>query len=386
MKKSICLLGASGNIGTQSIDCINLRKDEFILKAISIGENIAFLNNFLLNKNEIEFVCVKNKEDYLILKEKYLNINFYYGNKGLEELIKKSNCDYVINALSGFSGVFPTLTTLKLNKTLLLANKESLVVAGEIIKKYLDKNKSKIYPIDSEHAAITKCLKNIKSNNLKNIYLTCSGGPFFNKTIDELKNVTLEDALNHPTYKMGNKITIDSSTLMNKAFEIVEAYYLFNVSSDQIKVVIDRKSYVHSFIETCDNHFKLSVGKPDMHVQINDCLSLFKTNLKEFKDTEIDTLNNYKFYQVDEETFKLIKLGKEIINKKGNYGLIVNAANEVAVNAFLKNKIKYFEINSIIDKILNVYPYKKELNENELEIEDSKVRKLTLEIIEKGDY
>ncbi len=386
MKKSICLLGASGNIGTQSIDCINLRKDEFILKAISIGENIAFLNNFLLNKNEIEFVCVKNKEDYLILKEKYLNINFYYGNKGLEELIKKSNCDYVINALSGFSGVFPTLTTLKLNKTLLLANKESLVVAGEIIKKYLNKNKSKIYPIDSEHAAITKCLKNIKSNNLKNIYLTCSGGPFFNKTIDELKNVTLEDALNHPTYKMGNKITIDSSTLMNKAFEIVEAYYLFNVSSDQIKVVIDRKSYVHSFIETCDNHFKLSVGKPDMHVQINDCLSLFKTNLKEFKDTEIDTLNNYKFYQVDEETFKLIKLGKEIINKKGNYGLIVNAANEVAVNAFLKNKIKYFEINSIIDKILNVYPYKKELNENELEIEDSKVRKLTLEIIEKGDY
>ncbi len=386
MKKSICLLGASGNIGNQSIDCINNRKDEFLIKAISIGDNIAFLENFLINNNEIKFVCLKNYNDFLLFKGRYSSINFYYGKDGLNKIIGESNCDYVINALSGFSGVFPTLTALKLKKTLLLANKESLVVAGEIIEKIINQNNLKIYPIDSEHAAVTKCLKNVKKDDLKNIYLTCSGGPFFNKNIEDLKKVTLKDALNHPTYKMGKKITIDSSTLMNKAFEIVEAYYLFKVNPNQIKVVIDRNSYVHSFIETKSNHFKLSVGKPDMHVQINDCLSLFETNLNEFNDTEIDTINNYKFYDVDYKTFNLINLGYEIINKKGNLGLIVNAANEVAVEAFLKNKIKYFDINSIIDKILKVYPFKNILKEQDLEEENLKVRELTLKVIEKGEY
>ena len=387
MKKiKICLLGASGNIGTQSIDCINKRRDEFVIKAISIGNNIAFLRNFLKNNKEVEYICLKNYEDYLIFKDMYSSIRFYYGNSGLLELIEESGCDYILNALSGFSGVMPSLKALKLNKILLLSNKETLVVAGEIVKKYLNNGYGKLYPIDSEHAAITKCLKNVSKDNLETIYLTCSGGPFFNFKEDDLKKVTLENALNHPTYKMGKKITIDSSTLMNKAFEIVEAYYLFDCNPNQIKVKIDRQSYVHSFIKTKDNHYKLSVGKPDMHTQINDSLSLFITTDKEFKDTEIDTYNNYTFYEVDYKTFSLINLGYEIINKKGNLGLIVNASNEVAVNAFLNNEINYFDIKKIIDKILKSYKFNEVLKEEDLVKEDKKVRELTLEIIKKGDY
>ena len=385
-KNKICLLGASGNIGTQSIDCINIRKDEFVIKAISIGNNIAFLRNFLYENNDVEYICLKNYDDYLVFKHIYPNIKFYYGSEGLLSLIEESNCDYILNALSGFSGVMPSLKALKLNKILLLSNKETLVVAGEIVKNYLLKGCGKLYPIDSEHAAITKCLKNVSKDNLDKIYLTCSGGPFFNYKKDDLKKVTLEDALKHPTYKMGKKITIDSSTLMNKAFEIVEAYYLFDVKPNQIKVKIDRNSYVHSFIHTKDGHYKLSVGKPDMHTQINDCLSLFNTSEKEFKDTEIDTQLNYKFYEVDYETFNLINLGYEIINKKGNLGLIINASNEVAVNAFLNKEINYFDISKIIDKILKSYEFKDYLKEEDLINEDKKVRKLTLDIIKKGEY
>ncbi len=185
---------------------------------------------------------------------------------------------------------------------------------------------------------------------------------------------------------MGKKITIDSSTLMNKAFEIVEAYYLFDCNPNQIKVKIDRNSYVHSFIKTKDNHYKLSVGKPDMHTQINDSLSLFITKDKEFKDTEIDTYNNYTFYEVDYKTFSLINLGYEIINKKGNLGLIINASNEIAVNAFLNNEINYFDIKRIIDKILKSYKFNEVLKEEDLVKEDKKVRELTLDIIKKGDY
>jgi len=385
MKKSLCLLGASGSIGTQSIDCLKNRLDEYSLDAVSVGVNILFLEK-IINEFNIKYVCVKNKEDYFYLKNKYKNIIFYYGDEGILELIINSNCDFVLNALSGFLGVKPTLLSLKLNKTVLLANKESLVVAGDLVLSYLDKGEGKIYPIDSEHAAITKCLKNIDKSNLKKIYITCSGGPFFNLDKNEFKSITLNDALNHPTYKMGRKITIDSSTLMNKAFEIIEAYYLFNVSEKMIDVKIDRNSYVHSFIETNDGHFKLSVGKPDMHIQINDCLSLFKTKEQEFSDTEIDTIKNYKFYEVDYFKFPLINYGKIAIRKRGNFGLILNAANEVAVNAFLEGKINYFEINKIIDKIIAISDYQKELREEDLDSLNKYYTNLTLDLIEKGNY
>lgn len=384
--KNLCILGVSGNIGTQSIECIKNNNYDYNLKAVSIGDNIDFLINLLFEFKSIEYVYVKSYLNYLLLKNKFGNLNIYYGDNGLIQLINECDCDVYLNALSGFSGVLPSLSILENNKILLLANKETLVVAGEIVKDYLNNNKGIIYPIDSEHSAIYKCLKNVDINEVENIYLTCSGGPFFNKNHDELSKVTLKEALNHPTYKMGKKITIDSSTLMNKAFEIVEAYYLFNVSKDKIKVVIDRNSYVHSFINLKNGEYKLCVGKPDMHREINDALNLYKCDEKEFKDIEINTFLNYKFYDVDYSNFPLINLGYEIINKKGNLGLIINSSNEVAVDAFLNQKINYLNISQIIDKIISIYPFKKTLKKEDLIKMDLEVKELTRKIIKEGNY
>lgn len=383
--KNIIVLGASGSIGSQSIDLLINLKRKFNLIGVSVGENIDFLKTRIIPNFNLKYVCVKNENDYLTLKELYKDIKFFHGDNGLISLTKVEECDVILNALVGFIGVMPSISALKNNKKLFLANKESLVVAGEIIKKIVGRRKM-IYPIDSEHAAITKCLKNVNKKNLKTIYLTCSGGPFFFLSKKKFKDIKLKDALNHPTYKMGKKITIDSSTLMNKAFEIIEAHYLFNVGAKKIKVKIDRKSYVHSFIELKNGDFKLSVGKPDMHIQIADCLSFFKTKNKEFKDTEINTLSNYKFYEVDKNKFPCLKYGYLVIKNKGISGLVLNAANEIAVEAFLYGLISYVDINRIIGKILTMYNLKEELNEKNLVKLNQKVRIDTSNLIKNKEF
>lgn len=383
--KNIIILGASGSIGSQSIFLLKNRKDEYNLIGVSVGNNINFLIDEIIPYFNLKYICVKNENDYKRLKEIYKDIKLFYGDEGLISLTKIKENDVILNSLVGFSGVLPSISTIKNNKYLFLANKESLVVAGEII--YSLKNaRNLIYPIDSEHAAITKCLKNVKDDELETIYLTCSGGPFFSLNNEEFKNIKLSDALNHPTYKMGKKITIDSSTLMNKAFEIIEAHYLFNVDIDKIKVKIDRNSYVHSFILLKDGTYKLSVGKPDMKIQINDCLSMFKTSDKEFKDTEINTYSNYKFYEVDHNKFPLIDYGYLVIQTKGISGLVLNSANEVAVNEFLKGNINYIDIKVIIDKILKMYQLYTKLNEEDLLSLHKKVTIDTLSLINKKEY
>lgn len=383
--KNIIILGASGSIGSQSIDLLKSKKDEYNLIGVSVGNNINFLVEKIIPFFDLKYICVKEESDYKILKEKYKNIDFFYGDEGLISLTKIEENEIILNSLVGFSGVLPSISSIKNNKFLFLANKESLVVAGEILYSLKDAKKL-IYPIDSEHAAITKCLKNVKKDELETIYLTCSGGPFFSYKKEDFKNIKLSDALNHPTYKMGKKITIDSSTLMNKAFEIIEAHYLFDVTDTKIKVKIDRNSYVHSFILLKNGTYKLSVGKPDMKIQINDCLSFFKTDEDEFKDTEINTYSNYKFYEVDKEKFPLIDYGYMVIKTKGISGLVLNAANEVAVNEFLKGNINYIDIKVIIDKILKMYQLDTKLTETNLLSLHKKVTIDTLSLIENKEY
>ncbi len=382
-KKKIIVLGASGSIGSQTLELLKNRKD-YCLVGVSVGNNISFLKEVIIPqfKKTLKYIVVKNYADYLKIKDEFPDFLFYYGNEGLLNLIEKDDVEIVLNALVGFSGVIPSLKTLKLNKVLFLANKESLVVAGELIKKILkEKRKKLLYPIDSEHAAITKCLKNVKKRDLKEIIITCSGGPFFNYSLKEMKKVNIDQALNHPTYKMGKKISIDSSTLMNKAFEIIEAYYLFNVSYKKIKVLINRDSYVHSLILLKDGTYKLSVGKPDMKIQINDCLSFFKTKDKEFKDTEINTFNNYNFFDVDNKRFKALKFGYKAIKTRGIYGLVLNAANEVLVEEFLNGNIKYLDIVRYIDKILKTFNLHEELKEDNLLYLNEEVKEKTRNLI-----
>lgn len=379
----VLLLGASGSIGTQTVDVLTHKLEKnYELVGFSVGKRINYVDEYLSRINSIKYVCVQNEDLKGTFEKNYPGINFYYGPQGLLELIEDSNADIVVNALTGFSGLLPSIKSLTLNKILCLANKESLVVGGELINDLLKEGKGKLYPIDSEHVAIAKCLYNKNIDDVDEILITASGGPFFNTPSEEFKDITPEKALAHPTWKMGKKITIDSSTMMNKAFEIVEAYYLYGVDKDKIKPIVDRKSLVHSLVKYKNGDIYLNVGPSDMRIPIYYALTFGKCDKEKFDDVEINTFSNYKFFEMDYQKFPLINYGKEIISKKGNFGAIVNAANEEAVYAFLDNKINYLDIKFIIDKMIAMYPYIEHPSIDEILKTDKDVRELVNQIIE----
>lgn len=378
--KSLTILGASGNIGQK---CIELLKENIIkykLIAVSVGNNIEYLKEILNDFNSIKYVYFLNKDYFNYFQNNYKNINFYCEND-LDKFIKDANSDIYINSLVGFVGVKPTFEILNLNKDLALANKESIVVGLDLFKDTLKKSKSKLYPIDSEHVAIEKLLKGNR-NNLKEVVITCSGGPFKDKSEDELKFVKLQDALNHPSWNMGNKITIDSATLLNKAFEIVEASYLFNLSKNKIKVVIHPQSYVHSMIKLIDDTYLFDFGEKDMKIPISYALNKnkrVKTNI----DFNIYNVNKLEFYKPNEYQNKILNIGYEILNKKGNLGAIVNAANDFAVDIFMNNEIEFLDIQKLIFYAMNHAKYIKNPSLNDIIKTNDEVRKMLLNLIKK---
>lgn len=378
--KSLTILGASGNIGQK---CIELLKENIIkykLIAVSVGNNIEYLKEILNDFNSIKYVYFLNKDYFNYFQNNYKNINFYCEND-LDKFIKDANSDIYINSLVGFVGVKPTFEILNLNKDLALANKESIVVGLDLFKDTLKKSKSKLYPIDSEHVAIEKLLKGNR-NNLKEVVITCSGGPFKDKSEDELKFVKLQDALNHPSWNMGNKITIDSATLLNKAFEIVEASYLFNLSKNKIKVVIHPQSYVHSMIKLIDDTYLFDFGEKDMKIPISYALNKnkrVKTNI----DFNIYNVNKLEFYKPNEYQNKILNIGYEILNKKGNLGAIVNAANDFAVDIFMNNEIEFLDIQKLIFYAMNHAKYIKNPSLNDIIKINDEVRKMLLNLIKK---
>lgn len=378
--KSLTILGASGNIGQK---CIELLKEGIIkykLIAVSVGNNIEYLKEILNDFNSIKYVYFLNKDYFNYFQNNYKNINFYCEND-LDKLIKDANSDIYINSLVGFVGVKPTFEILNLNKDLALANKESIVVGLDLFKDTLKKSKSKLYPIDSEHVAIEKLLKGNR-NNLKEVVITCSGGPFKDKSEDELEFVKLQDALNHPSWNMGNKITIDSATLLNKAFEIVEASYLFNLSKNKIKVVIHPQSYVHSMIKLIDDTYLFDFGEKDMKIPISYALNKnkrVKTNI----DFNIYNVNKLEFYKPNEYQNKILNIGYEILNKKGNLGAIVNAANDFAVDKFMNNEIEFLDIQKLIFYAMNHAKYIKNPSLNDIIKTNDEVRKMLLNLIKK---
>ncbi|MFA6756060.1 MAG: 1-deoxy-D-xylulose-5-phosphate reductoisomerase [Bacilli bacterium] len=375
----LCILGVTGSIGSQTLLALKTFNN-YDLKAISIGNQIDKLDNILNSFPSIDFICVKNKTDFLFLKKKYINKKFFYGDKGLIKLIKKSSSDVFVNALVGYVGLLPSISILKMNKTLLLANKESLVVGGEIINKLLDTKHGKLYPIDSEHVAISKCLYNMKKENVKKIVITASGGPFFNYDKKELNKVTLKEALTHPTWSMGRKISIDSATMMNKTFEIIEAYYLFDFPLNKIDTIVDRKSYVHSYV-IFKNETRLQVGNPTMIEPIKYALSFGYCKEEKFDDVEINTIANYKLLPLSKKQFPLLNYADLVIKNKGNYGCVLNAVNEVCVQAFIEGKIHFIDIEKIIDKVMSSYHFSSNINILALNFTNKKVRRITNKII-----
>ncbi len=352
----ICLLGASGSIGQQTIDVINKNPKDFSLVAFSVGKRTRCISYILKKHKDVKHVCVQDRAKARAYQKKYPNIKFHYGDEGLLEIIRESSNDMVVNALVGFVGLLPSIEAIKNHKKLALANKESLVVGGDIINSLLKEYNGELYPIDSEHSALWKCLK-VDKDDVRRLILTASGGSFRNLTREQLKDVTPEDALKHPTWKMGAKITIDSATMVNKCFEIIEAGYLFNFDYDEIGVTLHDESYLHSYVSLISGGFRGEISKPDMRNPIK--FALYEGNIP-FKTSyfqKLDDLKGLHFHAFDLARFPVIKFAKVVLDKKGTLGAILNRSNEEAVRAFLNHQIKFLDIERIIEQSLKNMRY-----------------------------
>lgn len=381
----VCLLGASGSIGQQTLEVMQDNPNDFDLVAFSIGKRVRKIANILKNYPNVRAICLQDKEDAKRYQSKYTNVIFFWGDDGLNQLIKISKADIVVNALVGFVGLKPSITALENNKILCLANKESLVVGGELINKILKKSQGKIYPIDSEHAAIRKCLS-VDDQDVEKIIITASGGPFRELKREELKDVTPEQALNHPNWEMGKKITIDSATMVNKAFEIIEAHYLFGFEAERIETILNYNSYVHSIVRYNDGTYRLDAGKPDMRVPIKYALYQGVTDYQTIVTDDLNKIKKTKFGKFLITRYPIIKVAYQVINEKGTLGAVFNASNEEAVKAFLEKKISFLGIEKIINYCLKKVENIPNPSYLDLKRVDNETRMLVAKLIKKGGY
>lgn len=371
--KKVLVFGASGSIGEQTLDVLSTHQDKFELVAFSVGNKIETVSKILRHHPKVSHVCVQHKEYLTVLKKQYPHITFYSGDHGLLKLIKHADVDLVVNALVGFVGFKPTIATLKKGLTLCLANKESLVIGGEIINNLLKKGCGKLFPIDSEHVALAKCLNKTSAENVKRLILTASGGAFRKHTYEQLKSVKAKDALKHPTWQMGAKITIDSATMMNKGFEIIEAYYLFNYPLDKIDILMHDESHVHALVQLENDTYLADVSKPDMRDPITYALFEGKLNYQVTKVANLKQFKDYHFGEFDQHKYPCVGLAKKALQIGGTAPAIVNAANEIAVYAFLDNKIAFLDIAQIIKEQLKQSKIRKQTIRNVLRA-DAKTR------------
>lgn len=350
MKENISILGSTGSIGTQTLEVAKALGIK--VHAISGNKNISLLER-QIREFKPEIAAVYDEKNAKILKEAVKDTDTKILSKidGLCEVASYSKSDLVITAVSGMIGLLPTLSAIEAKKDIALANKETLVVAGNyVIDKAKEKN-IKILPVDSEHSAIFQCLESCKDKTmLKKLILTASGGPFFGKSKKDLKNVTINQALNHPSWKMGSKITIDSATMMNKGFEIIEAMHLFETPEDKIDVIIHPQSVVHSMIEYTDNSIIAQMGTPSMKSPIAYAITYPERKDVSVPELNLSKLGNISFFEPDYDTFESIKICKEAVKQGGTSTAIINAANEEAVRLFLESKIKFTEITDLIKK------------------------------------
>ena len=381
--RRVILLGASGSIGTQTLDILKAHPDRFELVGFSLGKRIGFVEDVLTQFPNVSSLCVQNEEDAKNLRKKYPNLTIYHGDSGLISLLESVEADMVVNALVGFVGLVPSVKALELGRILCSANKESLVVGGVIINRLLREGKGKLIPIDSEHVAIAKLLRYVGLENAKRILITASGGSFRDRKREDLVSVTPEDALAHPTWSMGAKITIDSATMMNKGFEIIEADVLFGVGVDFVTPVMHRESYVHSLVEDKDGLLYADVSKPDMHGPIEYAVMEGEAPFKPVIVKSLDELP-YHFASFDPARYPAVGLALESHRRGGNSNAILNAANEEAVYAFLEKRIPFLQIEEEVRYALKAVPHLDEPTLAELVDTDSRTRGLVRAHIEGG--
>lgn len=356
--KRLMLLGATGSIGTQCLHVVKQHADEFTIVGLSAGRNIKELVNILNTWDTIQYVSVANEKDYLNLKEQYPHIHFYYGDEGLSSLACIPEYEMLVNAVVGFRGLLPLLKAIEAEKEIALANKESLVTGGALVKDALKKHPVKILPIDSEHAAIFQCLQGNQHHEIDKLIITASGGSFRDRSREELGDVSVEEALHHPNWKMGGRITIDSATMMNKGFEVIEAHYLFDIPFDRIDVVIHKESVIHSMVQYRDHAIMAQLGTADMRLPIQYALS-YPERLTMYDDEPFDFMKypELHFQAPDANRYPLLTLAYHVGRKGGNLGAVMNAADEEAVALFLDKKISFLDIETSVLKAVEHIAY-----------------------------
>lgn len=355
--KKISVLGVTGSIGVQTVDVVVNNPDKFQIIGVTAGKNIKKLQE-IIELVSPQYVCVQDKDDMVTLIEKYPHIEFCHGNDGLIKIATLDKVSVVLNALVGFVGMLPTIEAIKARKDIAIANKETLVVAGHIIMPLVKEYGVNLLPVDSEHSAIFQALNGEKHDQINKIMITASGGSFRDKKRSELIGVTKEAALKHPNWSMGAKITIDSATMFNKGFEVIEARWLFDVAFDDIIVYIHPESIIHSMVEFNDTGIMAQLGTPDMRLPIQYALTypdrLPLVDAKRLKLEEIATLH---FSLPDLERYKALKLSFDAGRKGGSMPCVLNAANEVAVSMFLNDEIEFLEIEELVEKAINEHQW-----------------------------
>ena len=351
--KKVLLLGASGSIGSQTIDIIDEAKGKFVLTAFSVGNNYEAAKAILKKYDTVKTVYLKSGNNAFKLHKLFPHVKFYFGKGGLAHLVRNAQYDICVDALVGFVGLEPAVIALKRNKVLCLANKEALVAGGTIINKLLSNGKGRLYPIDSEHVALAKCLANCDSKDVKRLIITASGGALRNVPIEKLDSIKAEEALKHPTWKMGNKITIDCATMMNKGFEIIEAYYLYGYPLDKIFVQMHDESLIHSAVELNDGTLIVDYGKPDMHNPIRWALYEGKCEYEVLKIKSFGELKDCHFHDYDPKRYPCTEIAKQALLDGASKMIALNAANEVLVHKYLRDEIKFVDIAKNVQIAVN---------------------------------
>lgn len=380
-RRQIAILGSTGSIGTQALDVISRHSDRFEAYALVANNRV----ELLIEQARLfmpEVVVIANELKYQQLKEALsdLPIKVWSGADAISELMEDQNIDMVLTAMVGFSGLIPTLSAIEAGKAVALANKESLVVAGDLIGRLALKHKAAILPVDSELSAIFQCLNGEGNNRIDKVLLTASGGPFRTFSAEQLKNVTKAEALKHPRWSMGEKVTVDSATLINKGFEMIEVNRLFAVSPLQIEVLIHPESIIHSMVQFQDCSIMAQLGKPDMRVPIQYAFSYPERLVADVKEVDFFALSKLTFEKPDMEKFPNLQFAYEAIKAGGNMPTVLNAANEVAVSLFLQERIGFYQISSVIERVMQKASFVERATLNDYIESDREARELAYQL------
>lgn len=382
--KCIALLGATGSIGTSTIDVVTAYPDKYKIVSFSFNQNIE-KGRHLIKQLLPKYVAVGSEKMALELQHEFPNVEFGYGIQGLTDASTLSDVDIVLTAVMGSVGLIPTLAAIQAKKDIALANKETLVMGGELVMAAVKEHNVKLLPVDSEHSAIFQCLEGQSKKNVKELLITASGGSFRDLSRDELKEVTLEQALSHPNWAMGKKITIDSSTMVNKGLEVIEAHWLFNQSYDTIKVIQHRESIIHSMIVMNDGAYLAQLGASDMREAIQYALTYpNRLPIKNEKLFDLVSIGTLHFEELSFDRFPMIRLAYEVGKAGGTATTVYNASNEIAVEAFLARQISYLEIELLVERMVETYHNEPVISLEQLLTVDKETRICVKDMIRKG--